>query len=270
MIKGRFPPPAPIRAGSLVARLACSKADIEAAQALRYRVFYQELGAHPTGEVAKTRRDFDDFDRVCDHLLVISDDKFDRAGGVVATYRLLRRGVAGRNHGFYSADEFDIRPVLRIEGEIMELGRSCVDVRYRNRPTMRLLWQAIAEYGLHHHITLMFGCASLPGGDARAHALPLSYLYHFHLAPPGFRPTALAGRHVDMNMLPRERIDPAFALRALPPLIRGYLRLGGLVGDGAVVDRQFNTTDVMIVVKTDLITEKYFRHYERTAHIRSA
>jgi putative hemolysin len=246
-------------------RLANSRTDIEAAQALRYRVFYEELGAHPSRDAVRTRLDFDDFDGICDHLLVIADDKAE----VVGTYRLLRREIAERHHGFYSADEFDIRPLLG-GGEIMELGRSCIDVRHRNRPILRLLWQAIAEYVCRYDISLLFGCASLPGGDARAHALALSYLHHFYRAPPGLRPTALVGRHIDMNMLPREQIDPGYAFRALPPLIRGYLRLGGLVGDGAVSDIQFNTTDVAIVLKTGLMTKKYSRHYERTAHIRPA
>jgi putative hemolysin len=109
----------------------------------------------------------------------------------------------------------------------------------------------------------MFGCASLPGTDPDALALPLSYLYHHHLAPPALRPRALAERYVNMRRLAITRIDPAKALTTLPPLIKGYLRLGGFVGDGAVIDEQFNTTDVCILVKTDLITGKYSRHYER-------
>jgi putative hemolysin len=109
----------------------------------------------------------------------------------------------------------------------------------------------------------MFGCASLPGTDPDAIAIPLSYLHHYHLAPPALRPRALAERYVDMRRLHPNAIDSAGALAALPPLIKGYLRLGGFVGDGAVIDPQFNTTDVCILVKTDLVTGKYSRHYER-------
>ena len=117
---------------------------------------------------------------------------------------------------------------------------------------------------------MKFGCASLSGTDPDALAAPLSYLYHRHLAPPPLRPIALAERYVDMRRLPREAIDAASTLAALPPLIKGYLRLGGFVGDGAVVDEQFNTTDVCIVVKTDLVAKKYSRHYERQAKDRRA
>jgi putative hemolysin len=155
-------------------------------------------------------------------------------------------------------------------GEILELGRSCVDASARNLPTMQLLWRGIATYVFHHQIALMFGCASLPGTDPDALAVPLSYLYYHHLAPPALRPRALAQRYVDMRRLPPSAIDPAKSLAELPPLIKGYLRLGGFVGDGAVIDQQFNTTDVSIVVKTDLITDKYYRHYERQAREASA
>ena len=128
---------------------------------------------------------------------------------------------------------------------------------------MQLLWSGIAAYVFHYDIALMFGCASLPGTDPEALATPLSYLYYHHLAPPALRARALPERFVEMRRLDPGQIDPNRTLAALPPLIKGYLRLGGFVGDGAVIDEQFNTTDVCIVLKTDLVTEKYLRHYER-------
>ncbi|MBI3453584.1 MAG: GNAT family N-acetyltransferase, partial [Rhodospirillales bacterium] len=194
------------------------------------------------------------------------------AEGVVGTYRLLRRSSAERSGGFYTATEFDIAKLLAFPGEILELGRSCVDVAYRTRPTMQLLWRGIASYIFDRNITLMFGCASLSGTDPQALALPLSYLHHYHLAPPNLRARALPGRYVDMNMLsPGEidtdaavaQLDARAALAVLPPLIKGYLRLGGLIGEGAVIDPQFNTTDVCIIVVTDRVTDKYFNHYRR-------
>ena len=184
---------------------------------------------------------------------------------VVGTYRVLRRGGAKAKGGFYTQSEYDISPLLDLPGEILELGRSCVDTSYRTRLTMNLLWQTIAAYVFHYDVGVMFGCASLPGTDVATHSAALSYLYHHHLAPPALRPKALPDRYVEMNRVPREQIDVKSALANLPPLIKGYLRLGGFVGDGAVVDHEFNTTDVSIVVKTDLVTEKYSRHYERVA-----
>ena len=252
-----------IRSGPLQVRLAETAADIDAAQALRYRIFYETLRARPLPEMLRRRRDFDRFDGDCDHLLVLDHGRGNGRDTVVGTYRLLRREAARRLGGFYSANEYDIAPLVAHGGEILELGRSCVDPAYRQRPAMQLLWSGIAAYVFYHDVTLMFGCASLSGTDPDAHATLLSYLHYYHLAPPALRPHALSERHVDMRRLAVGAINPGQALAALPPLIKGYLRLGGFVGDGAVIDEQFNTTDVCILVKTDLVTEKYSRHYER-------
>jgi L-ornithine Nalpha-acyltransferase len=263
-----------ISAGTLEVRLAADAGEIDAAQALRYRVFYEEMAAQPTAEAMVTRRDRDKFDAWCDHLLVIDRRRGDGAAGVVGTYRLMRREAAAKAGGFYTQTEFDIAPLIAMPGPILELGRSCVDVAYRTRPTMQLLWRGIANYVFRHDIRLMFGCASLPGTDPDVLAPSLSYLYHYHLAPPSLRARALPDRYVEMNRLPPGEIDTETAvaqldaravLAALPPLIKGYLRLGGLVGEGGVIDRQFNTTDVCIIVVTDRVTDKYFNHYRRTA-----
>ena len=245
-------------------RLAKTDADIDAAQALRYRVFYEEMAAKPTPETARLKRDFDPFDDVCDHILVTDASLSEGADAVVATYRLLRGSIAASFGRFYTSGEYDISNLFGLPGELLELGRSCVDARSRDRPTMQLLWRGIAAYVFHHDIYLMFGCASLHGTDPTELTLPLSYLHHFHLAPPAFRTKALPDLYVDMNFLPPDAVDPKKALAALPPLVKGYLRLGGFVGDGAVIDEQFNTTDVCILVKTDLVTEKYLSHYRRT------
>ena len=215
-----------ISSGPLQVRLAQSAADVDAALALRYRIFYEKMGARPLPGMEQRRRDYDGFDEICDHLLVLDHSRGAGPEAVVGTYRLIRRAAAERFGTFYSAAEYDIAPLIAYPGEILELGRSCVDAGYRARPVMQLLWSGIATYVFHYDIALMFGCASLPGTDPAA-------------------------------------LDPMRTLAALPPLIKGYLRLGGFVGDGAVIDEQFNTTDVCIVVKTDLVAEKYSRHYER-------
>jgi L-ornithine Nalpha-acyltransferase len=254
-----------VRSGTLQVRLAESMADVDAAQALRYRVFYDEMGAAPNAEMARIERDFDSFDGICDHLLVVDHARGSGAEAAIGTYRLIRRPAAARHGSFYSEAEYDIADMLAYPGEILELGRSCVDAAARNRPTMQLLWRGIAAYVFQYDIALMFGCASLPGTDADALAPSLSYLYHHHLAPPGLRPVALPERRIEMRRLAVDALDPARTLNDLPPLVKGYLRLGGFVGDGAVIDHQFNTTDVCVVVKTDLVTDKYYRHYERQA-----
>ncbi len=252
--------PEPIAAGNLEVILATAEADIQASQALRYRVFVGEIGAIPTVENKRVERDMDEFDAVCDHLLVVEHQD---TGGykVVGTYRMLRRAPMQKIGRFYTATEFDIKPMLDFKGEVLELGRSCVDVAYRNRSVMQLLWRGIAAYVEHCHIDIMFGCGSLYGADVAKHAATLSYLYNAHLAPEELRIRALAERYVKMDILPIEQVDVKRTFVGLPPLIKGYLRLGGFVGDGAVLDPEYNTTDVAIIVKTQNVTGKYVERY---------
>ncbi len=256
---------AEIRAGSLGVRLAAGAAEIDAAQALRFHVFRGEMGARLDPAMVAAGRDRDAYDDVADHLLIVDHALGSGPFAVIGTYRLIQRDAAIRVGRFYSADEYDIAPILAFPGRVLELGRSCIRADYRGRVAMQLLWRGIAAYVFQHRIDIMFGCASLPGTDPDALATELSYLYHHHLAPPALRPRALAARYVDMQRTAPAPapIDPRRVLAQLPPLIKGYLRLGGFVGDGAVIDHAFNTTDVAVVVKTDLVTDRYYRHYER-------
>ena len=250
-------PPFLHRVGQLDVRLAVSEAEIAAAQALRYQIFYDEMGAQPTAAMARQRRDIDPYDAICDHLLVV-DHGLDGRPQVVGTYRLLRQSVAAVHRGFYAAGEYDLAPLLGAAGgQLLELGRSCVAPAWRNHATISLLWRGIASYLQAHDIGHMFGCASLHGADPLLHTAELSYLYHHHLAPPSLRARAHAGNHVAMDRLPAASIDTRAAGRALPPLIKGYLRVGAMVGDGGFVDRQFNTVDVFVIMPVDRITSRY-------------
>ena len=206
-----------IRAQTLGVRLAAAPWELDAAQALRYRVFYDEMGARPTPAMAATRRDTDSFDNAADHLLVIDHARGEGPETVVGTYRLLRRDPATRLGGFYSSAEYDISPLLGFDGEVLELGRSCVDAEYRTRGTLQLLWRGIAAYVFKHRIDLMFGCASLPGTDPEALAAPLTYLWQNHLAPPALvvdrEPAAVAVARLAVHArLERRHLD---ALREL-------------------------------------------------------
>ena len=255
--------PVNVRAGNLLIRMAESAAEVRAAQALRYRVFCEEMGSKSTAEMIAARREFDSFDSHCEHLLVFDLKRAGSSDSVVATYRMMRREAAARRGQFYSSGEYDVSRILAYPGEVLEVGRSCVHPDFRRGSTMQLLWRGIADYVFHYDIRILFGCASLPGTDLEANALPLTYLYHHHLAPPELRATALPELYVDMRQVAPETVDAQAAKAMLPPLIKGYLRLGGYVGDGAVIDREFNTTDVCVMVKTDWVTEKYFKHYSR-------
>lgn len=243
-------------------RLTNGPREIEEAQRLRYRVFYEELAAAADREMAAARLDRDDFDKYTDHLIV-TDDQRPEDDQIVGTYRLLRQDVASKFNGFYTSTEFDITTLLSSGSTILELGRSCVMPEYRTRPVLQLLWQGIADYMTNHKIDLLFGCASLHGTDIKNISTPLSYLHHFHLAPEHLRPRALKGRYINMDIIPKEDIDRKRAFAKLPPLIKGYLRIGAMIGDGAVIDEQFNTTDVCILMQTSMVSSRYRKHYER-------
>jgi putative hemolysin len=258
--------------GPLEVRLARTDTEVEMAQELRFQVFYEEMAAFADAGVALSRRDRDGFDALCDHLLV-----FDHAAEpapsrpmtpkVVGTYRLLRQEVAERHGGFYSAGEFDIAPLIAAHPgrRFLELGRSCVLAPFRTKRTVELLWHGIWAYVLHHKIDVMIGCASLEGTDPGRLALPLSFLRHHAGAPPEWSARALPEHYVPMDRIPGDAIDVRAALSALPPLLKGYLRLGATFGDGAVVDRQFGTIDVLVILPVERLSGRYVGYFGPTA-----
>jgi putative hemolysin len=246
-----------VRSGALEARLARTQGEVEAAQRLRYEVFYREMNAQPTPEMAETGRDFDRYDAFCDHLLVFDHDA---GGAVVGCYRLLRRAVAERNGGFYSAAEYDLSDLLTHspkDAKFLELGRSCVAKAYRSSQVMQFMWRGLMAYLIRNDIELMFGCASLPGTDPSVLKSELSFLHHFCAVPPELPPVrALPERYIDMNLIPRDQLNEQQALLELPPLVKGYIRAGAYIGDGAVIDHQFNTTDVFIYFPTSRLDRR--------------
>ncbi len=258
------------RIGNLEVRLARSRSDIRRAQRLRYHVFYEEMSAIPDALATMSRRDEDPFDAICDHLLVLDHGAGPRGRRpwrrprVVGTYRILRQDVAEMHDGFYSQGEYDIAALISATGpkrRFMELGRSCVLKTYRGRRTIELLWQGVWSYAREHGIDVLLGCASFEGADPRRHAQALSFLHHNALAPARWRVRAHDGIGVDMNMLPEKKVCARTAIRELPPLIKGYLRVGASVGEGAVIDHEFGTTDVFIILPVESIDPRYFAHF---------
>lgn len=250
----------------LSVRLAESSSDLDAVQRLRWQVFRGETAGSP-GTACLTELDADSYDALCDHLLVV-DEGLEAGQKVVGTYRLLRESVARRSLGFYSASEFDLSPLTigakRPDGELLELGRSCVLPPYRTSRTISLLWRGIASYIEQHHIGLMFGCASFTGVDPEHHAPALSWLHDHYLADTHQRPRALYRSDESWRLLPHA-YDAQKAKQSLPPLIKGYLRCGAKVGEGIFIDRDFNTVDVCIVMPVDKITGRYAARFSGAA-----
>ncbi|HML43896.1 GNAT family N-acetyltransferase [Hyphomicrobium zavarzinii] len=269
------------RIGNLEVRLAQGRKDILRAQRLRFEVFYEEMSATPSVIAGMRRLDQDPYDAVCDHLLV-EDRSTDTMAGetwtrtrrphVVGTYRVLRQEVAQRSLGFYTASEYDIDPLIAAKSpryRFMELGRSCVLRPYRTKRSVELLWHGLWTYIREHKVDVMIGCASFEGTDPGAHAMALSFLHHHALAPPEWRCRAHDHLYVPMDRIPRDKVDAKQALKALPPLIKGYLRLGAFVGDGAVIDRQFGTTDVFVILPVENIDPRYFDHFGAPDELKS-
>lgn len=255
-----------ITASSFIVRLAQTDDDIRAAQRLRYEVFVEEMGATVPDEDARLRLERDRFDPYFDHLLLIDPDRAgDDLRGVVGVYRLMRNDAARAGIGFYGQSEYDLSPLLGPDRKTLELGRSCVHADYRGGMAMHLLWSGLGDYVVEHGIEVLFGVASFPGTDLDALAAPLSFLHHNHLAPADLRVRAQPDHFAPMDRVPVGEIDRLAALRAIPPLIKSYLRLGGFVGEGAYVDHGFNTVDVCLLMDTARMTAKAREVYSRGA-----
>ncbi len=252
------------RIGNLQARLARNSSEVAAAQKVRFRVFYDELGAKRNFVHALEQRDADRFDAICDHLLVLDTTiPGPEHHQIVGTYRLLRQESALAAGGFYSDEEFELESLMarHADRRFLELGRSCVLPEYRSKRTVELLWQGIWAYCRIHGIDVMTGCASFHGTVPAAHAEALSLLAHNFRPEPEWDVRAVASRYRPMDLMPAEAVDVRRALAAMPPLIKGYLRIGARFGDGCVVDDDFGTTDVFVILSTDWIANRYINYY---------
>ncbi|WP_407945125.1 GNAT family N-acetyltransferase [Oryzicola mucosus] len=257
------------RIGTLEIRLAANAGEVAAAQELRYKVFYEECGAGRHSAPSTDRRDADRFDDICDHLLVFDTAMpGPRHRQIVGTYRLLGQEAAQKSGGFYSQDEFaldaliDRHPTKRF----LELGRSCVLPAYRSKRTIEALWQGIWAYVTQNRVDAMVGCASFHGVQPQAHAEALSYLWHHCRANAEWSVSAVAKRYHRMDLMPLEAVGTKSALLGLPPLIKGYLRVGARIGDGCVIDDDFGTVDVFIVMPVGAIGARYVNYYTGEAN----
>jgi putative hemolysin len=248
----------------LSVRLARDPRELRAAQRLRYQVFVEELGAQVSPEDHAARLERDAFDPYFDHLLLIDSRRDPEAlQDVVGVYRLMPPEGHGKAGRYYSDSEFDLSVLIASGRRLLELGRSCVHRDMRGGAGMFLLWNALADYVLERRIEVMFGAASFHGTDAVALAKPLSLLHHHYAVPPALRVTARPQNRLDMAILPVAEVDRVAAMAMVPPLIKAYLRLGGHVSDGAWIDRDFNTTDVCLVMDTVQMSAKHRDFYTR-------
>ncbi|HIS70540.1 MAG TPA: GNAT family N-acetyltransferase [Candidatus Enterousia intestinigallinarum] len=245
-------------------RLTRNKDERRQVRQLRYDVFVEEEGASATEEQRNLREEYDSFDRYAEYLAVFHNGK------IVGTYRIIDRNAAEKMDGFYTESEFNISKIKKVDGNIAEMSRACVNREYRdNALVMRLLWAGLGEYIVRRKIAILFGVASWVGTKPVESAQAISYLYYNHLSPLGLRATVLSENFAPdvnpklsrMNILPREFVDEADARRQMTPLIKGYLRLGATFGRGVFIDKSFNSYDVFVMVQTKKIDAAYQKHF---------
>lgn len=244
-------------------RLARAEEDLRAGQRLRYDVFVEELGGDGALVDHDARLERDAFDPYFDHLLL-----FDRAAEgcpCVGAYRVMRDDQAAKMGRYYSEDEYDLTALRNSGRKLLELGRSCVHADYRGGSALAQLWAGLLDYLSAHEIEVMFGVASFHGTDIDQLKQPLAHLHHSYLAPEELRVKVLPEHAQSMDLMPAEEIDEREAMRDMPSLIKAYLRLGGRVGEGAYIDKPFNTTDVCILVDMAKVPEKQRKVYARIA-----
>lgn len=237
-------------------RFARNEDDLLAAQRLRHSVFVEELGAKSSG----SDREQDRFDVHADHLLLLDKDRpvDDR---VVGIYRLMNREQALAAGGFSCEAEYELTRIVEGRKKLLELGRSCLHADYRGGPAMFYLWRALAEHIESTRTELLFGVASFHGSDPAKFAGSIEFLRQNHLAPKDIRvesrnPVELRGRELTSD-------DRKAAIAAMPALIKAYLRLGGVIGEGVYVDHAFNTTDVCMLLDMARVSQHHRAIYSR-------
>lgn len=227
--------------------LARTPSEVAEAQRLRYRVFAEEMGAKL---VSTDGRDVDGFDALCDHLLVRDMD----SGEVVGTYRMLDPHMATEAGGYYSAGEFDLTRLLHLAPSMVEVGRSCVDARYRNGTTISLLWAGLAKYMMSRGFEHLIGCASISMADGGHNAAAVyARLSERYLSPNEYR--VFPHTPLPLDALATD-IEPA-----VPPLLKGYMRLGAYICGEPAWDPDFNTADLLVLLPISRLTKRYASHF---------
>jgi putative hemolysin len=218
-------------------RFAKSPGEIHDALRLRYEVFNLELNeglqaSHATGI------DEDEFDAVCDHLVILEES----SGAVVGTYRMQTGIMAARNIGYYSAREFDFAPFESLRGELIELGRACVHRDHRSIIVISMLWKEIVRYVLKNDARFMIGCSSLSTQDAAlGHAMFQKFSKEGALAEaPYFT------RPLPSFTLPT--VEPISPCPPAPKLLRAYLGVGAKICSEPAIDREFGTIDFLTIL----------------------
>ena len=239
-------------------KLAESRNEIKLAQKLRYKVFFSERIHSPILNIGNFRRDSDKFDNYADHIIVkFRKSKFSKAR-VIGTYRLLKQSVADKKSGFYSCDEFNLDNLLnsKIYNNMLELSRSCISQKFRNKNVLKLMWNEIYRYINENNIDALFGTASFLDTNINKIEDQLIYLNNNHKMSENIKVNALANYKVKVDYEKKIDINLKLVSR-LPTLIKAYLKFNATIGEGAVIDKKFKTTDVFVFLPIEEINKDY-------------
>lgn len=242
-----------------IVKLAENHEEVEKAQRLRYEVFNLEQG-RGLSNAKKYGIDFDEFDEYCLHLLALEK----KTGKVIGTYRAHMGCIANSGKGFYSSREFEIKGLYKIADKCLELGRSCVSPEYRTGAVVALLWRAITALLIRANLTHMLGCVSLEEKDPSIGWALYEYFKKngalcddYAVTPrPGFR----LEKPPDM-VIKRTLVHEDALKEHIPPIFKGYLRLGGLICGEPALDNDFGTIDFFIMVSLDRVPRRYLHHF---------
>jgi L-ornithine Nalpha-acyltransferase len=236
-------------AGHYLVRFAQNMAEIQAAQALRYQVFYEEKNGNPSELMRQEKRDMDQWDDGGLHIVVI-DTRAIEQPKVVGTLRLFYNECLLPEQHFYTEEAFDLSSIKSHFGKSLELSRFCIDSTGRGGVILMLIWKYAMSFIQDNHIPVMLGCASFSGMDANKHRPILNYLYEHHLAEKTLRPKPKVDNYIDLKALYQPNPSWNDAQKSIPTLLRGYIKLGAKISDVAIVDPAFNTVYVAIYVET--------------------
>lgn len=232
----------------LAVGLALTQEEVEQIQRLRYAVFTEDMGAVFPG--AQDGLDQDRFDPWCEHLMVRELD----TQRVVGTYRILTPEKARKAGGYYSESEFDLAGLAGLRDQLVEVGRSCTHADYRGGAAIMLLWSGLAEFLRRGGYRHMLGCASVSLRDGGVTAAEVWRTVSGHLQDPD------APRVEPLHRYPVDHLDSMLPAR-VPPLIKGYLKLGARVCGEPAWDPDFNAADFPVLLSTDHMDGRYRRHF---------
>ena len=250
-IKSEFEP---IIFKNFTIKIAETNFEIKKAQSLRYKIFFKEKKIKKKSFKFLLQRDYDFYDKISDHLIIIDNNREIR-DNVIGTYRLLRGNCAKLYRGFYTEQEFDISNLKKnfSSKDILELGRSCVHPQYRSGIILKLLWQGISNYIKMYKIKILMGCASFHGTNPSKFKDEFSLLYESYRLPEDYDVKSLQSNEISFN----KNINQSITLNKLPPLIKGYLRAGGMVSENFYIDTEFETIDYCVIMLTEKIVSRY-------------